>query len=49
MRYNTDQLGIEKKIGNADSKIRDTGGIVKKQILRQKLLKKNTYYFWFSY
>ena len=38
-KYHTDKSGLEKKICDAEKKISDTGGLVRKQILMLKLLK----------
>ena len=38
-QYNTDKSGIEKKIDNADKKIADTIGLVKKRIITLELLR----------
>ena len=37
-QYNTDEWGLEKKVGYADKKISDTSGLVKKQIFIIRLL-----------
>ena len=37
-QYNTDEGGLEKKVGYADKKISDTSGLVKKQIFIIRLL-----------
>ena len=37
-QYNTDEWGLEKKIGYADKKISDTSGLVEKQIIILRLL-----------
>ena len=37
-QYNTDEWGLEKKVGYADKKISDTIGLVKKQIFIIRLL-----------
>ena len=39
IKYNTNKSDLERKISDADKKISDTSGLVKKHIITQKLLK----------
>ena len=39
IKYNTNKSDLERKISDADKKISDTSGLVKKHIIKLKLLK----------